>query len=121
MKKKQILIVDDDVDIRHGLNLRLRANGYDTAFAPDAINALIEARRSQPDLIILDLGLPGGDGFTVMSRLRNIASLACTPVIVLTARDPKANEERAIEAGASAFLAKPVDNDRLLAAIEQAI
>ncbi len=56
-----------------------------------------------------------------MSRLRNIAALACTPVIVLTARDPKANEDRAIQAGASAFLAKPVDNDQLLAAIEQAI
>ena len=121
MAKKQILIIDDDADVRYGLNMRLRAHGYDTAFAPDAVNALIEARRTQPDLIILDLGLPGGSGFTVMHRLRNIATLASTPVIILPARDPQNNEEQALQAGAVAFLSKPVDNDRLIAAIARAL
>jgi len=121
MDKARILIVDDDQDMRRGLNIRLRANGYETAFAQDAITAVSEARKGNPDLIILDIGLPGGDGFVVMKRLQDIASLACTPVIVLSARDPMANEQRALDAGAAAFFQKPADNEELLTAIRKAL
>lgn len=121
MEKTKILIVDDDQDLRRGLNIRLRANGYETAFAQDAITAVSEARKENPDLIILDIGLPGGDGFVVMNRLQDIASLACTPIIVLSARDPMANEQRALDAGAAAFFQKPADNDGLLSAIRKAL
>ena len=99
----------------------MRASEYDTAFASDAVMALSIAKKEAPDLILLDLGLPGGDGFLVLERMKNIASLACTPVIVLSARDPKANEQRALKAGAEAFFQKPVDNDRLLRAIQNAL
>jgi DNA-binding response OmpR family regulator len=121
MDKSKILIVDDDLPTRQALNLRLRANGYDTAFAPDAIAAVSEARRIQPDLVLLDLGLPGGDGFRVIERLRAIAAFGSLPIVVLSAREPAVNEERALAAGAAAFLQKPADNDALLAAIRRAL
>jgi DNA-binding response OmpR family regulator len=117
----KILIIEDDVDMRRALNIRLRANKYDTAFASDAVMALSIAKTEAPDLIVLDLGLPGGDGFLVLDRMKNIASLACTPVIVVSARDPKANEDRALKAGAEAFFQKPVDNEQLVEAIARAL
>jgi DNA-binding response OmpR family regulator len=67
---KKILIIDDDADVRLGYHVRLKANNYDTFSAADALVALTEARKHQPDLIILDLGLPAGDGFIVMERLK---------------------------------------------------
>ena len=121
MERNKILIIDDDTDMRRGLNIRLRASNYDTAFAADAIMALSIAKKEAPDLILLDLGLPGGDGFMVLERMKNIATLACTPVIVLSARDPHANEERALKAGAEAYFQKPVDNELLLNAIQKAL
>lgn len=121
MSKKKILIVDDDPDVRAGLNIRLRANGYDTSFAADALTAALEARKYSPDLIILDLGLPGGDGFVVMQRLRLIPALAVIPVIVLSARDRESNENRVAMAGAVAFLQKPFDDVALLKAIKGAL
>ena len=121
MDKKKILIVDDDPDLRRGLSVRLRANHYDTVFAVDGLSAISVAQKEKPDLIILDLGLPAGDGFTVMERLKFLAPLASTPVIVVSARDPQASKERALKAGADVFLQKPVDNDELLASIRKAL
>jgi DNA-binding response OmpR family regulator len=121
LNRNKILIIEDDVDLQRGLNVRLRASNYDTAFASDAVMALSIAKKEAPDLILLDLGLPGGDGFLVLDRMRNIASLACTPVIVVSARDPLANEERALKAGAEAFFQKPVDNQELMKAIQRAL
>ena len=121
MDKEKILIVDDDPQLRRGLDIRFRANQYDTAHASDGVSAISMARKETPDLIILDLGLPAGDGFTVMERLQAFADLACVPVIVVTARDPRTNRQRALQAGAVAFFQKPVDNEELLAAIQQAL
>ena len=119
--KKKILIVEDDPDVREGMHVRLKANNYETGFAADALTVMNEARRQQPDLIILDLGLPGGDGFVVMERLKRLPALALIPVIVVSARDVHANRKRALEAGAKAFLQKPVDNAVFLAAIRLAL
>ena len=110
MANKMILLVDDDPDVRLAMHVRLKANGYDTCFASDALASISEARKQQPNLVILDLGLPGGDGFVVIERLKRHPSLAVIPIIVVSARDASGNRERAIKAGAKVYLQKPVDN-----------
>jgi len=114
MPKPRILVVDDDPDLVRALRLRLRANNYEVTTASDGYSAIASAQKERPALIILDLGLPVGDGFVVLDRLQNIDALSGVPVIVLSARDPQANEERALKAGAAAFFQKPADNDELM-------
>ena len=121
MSNKKILIVEDDADVRMGLHMRLKANHYDTFFAVDALSAMAEVRKHEPDLILLDLGLPAGDGFVVMDRLKAFPALAIIPIIVVSGRSGVANRERVLKAGAKAFLEKPVDNAELLAVIRQAL
>lgn len=118
MSKKRILVVEDDADVRLGYHILLRANHYDTFFAADALSAVTEARKHQPDVIVLDLGLPAGDGFVVIERFRANTYLALIPVIVVSARDPRGNKERALKAGAKAYLQKPWDDAELLALID---
>jgi two-component system KDP operon response regulator KdpE len=110
----KILVVDDDPDLVRALRLRLRANNYEVTTATDGYTAVANAQKERPALIILDLGLPVGDGFVVLDRLQAIDSLSSIPIIVLSARDPQANEERALKAGAAAFFQKPADNDELM-------
>jgi DNA-binding response OmpR family regulator len=114
---KKILVVDDDPDVRLGLQVRLSANDYQLFFAADGVTSIAEARRQTPDLIILDLGLPAGDGFSVLERLKVNERLSAIPVIVLSGRDRVGNWDRAIKAGAKTFLQKPVPNDKLLAVV----
>ncbi len=117
MSQKKILIIDDDPDVRLSLQLRLKANHYDVALAADGVASIVEAQKHMPDLIILDLGLPAGDGFSVLERLKANQNLCLMPVIVLSGRDRNANRERALKAGARFFLQKPVTNDELLSVI----
>ena len=121
MERPKILIVDDDPDLRRGLNLRLRANQFETVYATDRFTAMAMAQKERPDLIILDIGLPAGDGFVVLDRLQQAATLSTIPVIVLTARDPQSNRDRILKAGATAFFQKPADNADLLDAIHAAL
>jgi DNA-binding response OmpR family regulator len=114
MANSKIMIVDDDPDLRQALRLRLRANDYDTVNAVDGYSAIALAYKERPDLIILDLGLPAGDGFVVLERLQKDDKLSAIPVIVLTARDPQSSERRALQSGATAFFQKPADNAELL-------
>lgn len=117
MEKKKILIVEDDDDVSKGLRVIFRANDYTTVVAGDAVTAVSQAKSESPDLILLDLGIPAGDGYLVMERLGNIESLASIPVIVFTAREEAGHRERALEAGAKAFFQKPVEPTEMLAAI----
>jgi DNA-binding response OmpR family regulator len=114
MQKHKILVVDDDPDLVRALRLRLRANNYDIATAGDGYAAIATATKERPDLIVLDLGLPAGDGFVVLDRLQNNDMLSAVPVIVLSARDPDTSEARALRMGAAAFFQKPADNEELL-------
>ena len=117
MGTKKILIVEDDPDVLLSMHVRLRAHHYETFSASDAITCMTEARKVEPDLIILDLGLPAGDGFVLMERFNKVPSLATVPVIVVSGRDLRSNQQRAIGLGAKAFLQKPVSNATLLAVI----
>jgi DNA-binding response OmpR family regulator len=121
MSEKKILIIDDDQHLLLGLATRLKANGYGVVSATDAISAIAVARAQAPDLVILDLGLPAGDGFLVFDRMRGLTDLVATPVIVLSARDPAKNKKRALDAGAVAFFQKPPNNREFLTAIRQAL
>jgi len=119
MSRGRILIIDDDLDLQRGLGIRLNAEGYEVIGAADAVSATTVARREKPDVIILDLGLPGGDGYVVMDRLKSLL-VGSIPVIVLTARDPATDRDRAKAGGAVAYFQKPVSNRALLSAIERA-
>ncbi len=121
MNRKKILIVDDDKDLLRAMNIRLKANNYDTVFAVDGYSAIKIANEESPDLVLLDIGLPAGDGFTVIERLKRSIHHAHIPIFVLSARDPKTNKDRALEAGADKFFQKPVDNAELLDAIKEAL
>lgn len=121
MTTKKILIIEDDRDLLRALNVKLKATGYNMVLATDAVSAVSVARKEEPDLILLDIGLPCGNGFTVMQRLGSLASTSATPIIIITGRDQSTCKERALQAGAVAFLQKPFDNDELIAAIQQAL
>jgi CheY-like chemotaxis protein len=121
MDKKTILIVDDNADTRLLLSARLKAHHYHPLFAADALQAMSVALKEQPDAILLDLGLPGGNGFMVLQRLKANTALSAIPVIIVTSENPLEVEARTIEAGAVAFLQKPVDQDKLIAAVQQAV
>jgi DNA-binding response OmpR family regulator len=116
-KRAKIMVVDDDPDLRHALSIRLRANQFDILKVCDGYSAIALAQKERPDLIILDLGLPAGDGFVVLKSLRQFPALANIPIIVLTARDPQAFKKKTLDSGAVAFFQKPVENKVLLAAI----
>jgi DNA-binding response OmpR family regulator len=96
MGNKKILIVEDDPDVLKSMHIRLRAHHYDTSSAEDAISCMAEARKSEPDLIILDLGLPAGDGFVLMDRFKKVPSLASVPVIVVSGRDIRENQKKSL-------------------------
>jgi DNA-binding response OmpR family regulator len=121
LNRAKIMVVDDDPDLRQALSLRLRANNFDTVNVCDGYSAIAMAQKEKPHLIILDLGLPAGDGFAVLKNLRRYPMLAEIPVIVLTARDPETNEKRTLESGAIAFFQKPVDNEELLGVIRASL
>jgi DNA-binding response OmpR family regulator len=120
MSNRKILIVEDDADVRRGYHVLLKAHSYDTFFAGEGFAAVTEGLKHQPDLIILDLGLPAGDGFTVLEWFRGNTNLMLIPIIVVSGRDIhgiQGNKERALAAGARAYLQKPWDDNELLAII----
>jgi len=115
--RQKILVIEDDAVARADLEARLAANGYLVARAADAASALTVVNRERPDLILLDLGLPAGDGFLVLERLRKIEALAAIPVLVITGRSDAETRKRVEAMGVAPLLAKPVDTEVLLAAI----
>jgi DNA-binding response OmpR family regulator len=116
---KKVLIVEDDHDTRLGYHLLLKANHYDTFLAADGVAAISEALKHRPDLTILDIGLPAGDGFTVLECFRASTYLSALPVIVVSGRELRGNRERALKAGARAYLQKPWNDYELLATIRK--
>ena len=117
----RILIVDDDQDIRKLLGHRLKADGFEPIFAGDAISAVNQARKEQPDLILLDLMLPAGDGYVVMERLKAMPALEGVPIIVVSARDPATERDRAWEVGVDAFFRKPFEYTELVSAVRKVL
>ncbi|MDA4893911.1 MULTISPECIES: response regulator transcription factor [Microbacterium] len=112
---RHILIAEDDPHITSFVRRGLRAAGYETSEASDGRTALLMARSGTFDLVLLDIGLPGLDGFTVLSHLRGEGMT--TPVVILTARDSVVDTVRGLEGGANDYVTKPFQFAELLARV----
>jgi len=115
----RILVVDDEPAIRRFLRTSLDAQGYRVSEAADGETALEELRRSPPDILVLDLGLPNLDGFAVIRRLREGGS--ALPIIVLSSRTDESGKVEALDLGADDYVTKPFGIDELLARIRAAM
>ena len=113
-RRRRVLIVDDEPDIVRALRVRLEAAGLTVLTAGDAILGTAVAIRERPDVIILDIGLPGGDGHLVFERLRGNPVTTDIPVVFLTARAGKEDVKRAHDAGAAGYFTKPYRAEDLL-------
>ena len=111
----RVLVVEDDDEIADALKRSLRMEGYDVAVTGAGDEGLSRARTFNPDLVLLDLGLPGIDGMEVARRLRDISS--DVPILVVTARDAVDARVEGLDAGADDYLVKPFERDELLARI----
>lgn len=115
---KKVLIVEDDEKIALALSLRLQSAGYVTSTALDAVSGVHSALSVNPDLVLLDISLPAGNGFTVAERVRRSAS-ANIPIIFLTASKQPGFRERALELGAAGYFEKPYEAEALMTAVNQ--
>lgn len=114
----RILIVEDDATIRTILEMALLGAGFkEVKSASRGDDGLVEAKRWKPDLVLLDLMLPGLDGFTVAQRIRETDGLSATRIIMLTARTQSEDIVRGLEAGADDYVTKPFDRKVLLARV----
>ena len=114
----RVLLVDDEDNLRKVMRDLLDRDGFDVAEARDGVEALAQADRNAPDVIVLDLNLPGLSGYDVLQRLRAHPATARTPVVVLTAKGDEDNEVRVFELGADDFLTKPFRARALSARLE---
>ena len=116
--RKKILVVDDNAELLHLMRLSFRAEGFSIATAVNGIEALRKARSLLPDLILLDLVLPELDGFAVCETLRRGRETASIPIIILTGLSSQFARLAGLEAGANAYLAKPLSPKRVLAKVK---
>ena len=121
MSKGRILVVDDEPDIVRSLSIRLGALGYDVSTAFDGLSATRKAIEEQPELILLDIGMPAGNGHVVVERLRNITETSHIPVIYLTACTADEDYRKAREGGVCKYITKPFDSEILMSAVEDQI
>ena len=111
--KRKVLLVDDEKAILKVLSIKLRISGYDVVTAPGGQEALDLVKSECPDVMLLDIIMPGLDGFGVLEKLRTFSEL---PVIVFSARPE--NAQKALSLGANDFMAKPLDVDEMVRRIE---
>ena len=121
LPKKRILVIDDELDFVKMLQARLRIEGYEVLVAEDGIKGVQIARREKPDLIILDIMMPGMDGHTVCDTLKKSTLTWSIPVIYLTAKTGQADELLAMEKGARYYLTKPYNPAMLLEMVKSAL
>jgi two-component system, OmpR family, KDP operon response regulator KdpE len=114
----RVLVVDDEPQILRALGINLRTRGYDVDLASDGERALDIAARNHPDVVVLDLGLPGIDGVDVIRGLRGWSQV---PIVVLSVRDAEVDKVAALDAGADDYVTKPFGMDELLARLRAAL
>jgi two-component system alkaline phosphatase synthesis response regulator PhoP len=116
MNAKRVLLIEDNADLAYGLRNNLEIEGYQVEVAGDGAKGLSRARAAKPDLVILDLMLPGMDGFRVLRALRDDGD--AIPVLILTARGEEADKVRGLRLGADDYVTKPFGVLELLARVE---
>ncbi|MGK2947850.1 MAG: hybrid sensor histidine kinase/response regulator [Acidimicrobiales bacterium] len=121
MAGPKVLVVDDDADVSLLCSLHLRQEGFEVVTAADGAEAIRLARQERPAVVVLDFMLPDLDGLSVLERLRADASTAEIPVVMLTARTEKHDQQAAWEAGVADYLTKPFEAGRLVAAVRAAL
>ena len=114
----RVLVVDDEQGLRRALGINLKARGYEVTLAADGRSALQVASTEQPDVVVLDLGLPDMDGVDVIEGLRGWTDV---PILVLSARSGQPDKVVALDAGADDFVTKPFGMDELLARLRAAL
>jgi DNA-binding response OmpR family regulator len=114
------MIMEDDYRIATALALRLKSAGYEPLIVPDGYRGLTHSLHDRPDLLLMDIWMPVGTGFSVVQRLQPLG-LAGIPFIFITASKAKGLRETALDLGASGFFEKPYDPEQLLSAIGQAL
>ena len=115
MKQFRVLIVDDEVRIVKFLDLKLKASGYEVLTANNGLEALAQVQTQEPDLVVLDVIMPGMDGFETLKQIRVMSSV---PVIILSAVEGNLDKIKGLKLGADDYLAKPFNPDELVARIE---
>ena len=115
---RTVLVADDDEDILQLVSFRLERAGYTVVTAADGQQALAAARQHQPDLAVLDVMMPGLNGYEVTRQLRADPATAAIPVILLTARVQEADVSRGFEAGADDYLRKPFSPQELRSRVQ---
>lgn len=121
MTAPRILIADDDSRLTLAVSERLKSLGYEVMVANDGYYATASVHRQRPDLLLLDIHMPAGNGFSVQERMNKMPDLENVPVIYITGDKSDAALEYARKVGANAMIYKPIDFSKLLAAIENAL
>lgn len=121
MNDKTILIADDDLKLVQALTVRLESVGFKIITTQDAYQALALARQEEPDLLLLDVNMPAGSGFSVQQRIADADDLRTIPTIYITGEDPDNVDRTARELGAFAIIHKPFETDTLLDTIRAAL
>lgn len=114
----KILVIEDDADLSKVIVQRLSRYGFEAIAAREGCQGIELAHREKPDLILLDLVLPTGDGLFVLKNLRMASETAYIPVIVLTGQEDETYREKVMEAGVDAYLEKPYNPDMLVSTIQ---
>ncbi len=116
-----IIVADDDKVLSQMICGILRENGHKPMPAFDAMQVMMFAMRQSPDLVLLDISMPGGTGLDVLRKLKSNSKTANVPVIVITGSTDQKLPDEVIKLGASQFLAKPIDPDVLMDAVKSAV
>jgi two-component system cell cycle response regulator DivK len=119
MSKATILYVEDNVDNRTLVRRVLTADGYKVTEASDATDALDSINKQRPDLILMDINMPGVDGYTLTTRIKTMPGLQYVPIIALTANVMRGDREKSLEAGCDGYIQKPIDIDTISQYIER--
>jgi DNA-binding response OmpR family regulator len=115
--KKRILLVEDDPSAARLVSYTLEQEGYEVLTAPNGVEGLRKAREEEPDLLVLDVMLPGLDGFEVCHRLRSEPQTAKLPILMLSAKAREADKATGINVGANDYLSKPAAPDEIVARV----